>query len=151
NAGAGECFDDPVEHRPSHDLDHGLRELFGVMQEAHAAPRSDDDGAHQPSRSLVSTAWSSRVEVSPWVSRPAATSFKRRRMILPLRVLGSPSAKRMEAGRANLPMSLATCSESSCFMASLGSMPAFSVTKATSAWPVRSSGRPTAAASATAG
>src|SRR5690606_2835583 len=103
-----EGLEDPFEHRAPHDFHHGLGDVRGVVREAHAAPRADDDWAHQSSRSLFNTPWSSRVEVSPLVSRPAAMSFSKRRMIFPLRVFGRPSAKRIAAGRANLPMSFAT-------------------------------------------
>jgi hypothetical protein len=47
---------------------------------------------------LVRTVKSSRVVVSPLISAPEATCFKRRRMILPERVFGKASAKRNFAG-----------------------------------------------------
>src|SRR5689334_6192236 len=59
-----------------------------------------------------------------------------RRMILPLRVLGSVSVKRISAGRASLPISVETCSISSCLSCSSGSSPALTVTKAQIVWPV---------------
>ena len=47
-------------------------------------------------RNAASTLRSSSVEVSPFASSaPAATSFRRRRMIFPLRVFGSASVKRI--------------------------------------------------------
>src|SRR5438874_62239 len=78
-------------------------------------------------------------------------SRSRRRMILPLRVLGSASVKRRSSGRAKAPISLATCSRSAFLRSSLGFWLDSSVTKAAIAWPFSSSGRPTPAASATAG
>ena len=74
-------------------------------------------------RSFASTRRSSSVEVSPLASLPAATSFSSRRMILPLRVFGSASVKRMPSGRANLPISFSTCAISLAFVASLASKP----------------------------
>ena len=77
-------------------------------------------------------------------------------MIFPLRVFGSPSAKRICSGRASAPTSLATCPASSFFSPSSGSRPfsfnhtGFSVTNATIALPLISCGTPTTAASATA-
>ena len=53
----------------------------------------------------------------------AANSRKRRRMILPLRVLGSESVKRISSGLASAPISFATHVLSSSFSASLGSLP----------------------------
>ena len=70
-------------------------------------------------------------------------------MILPLRVLGSASVKRMSSGRAMAPISCTTCSLSWARSASSAFRPACTVTNATSACPLRSSGRPTTAASAT--
>ena len=52
-------------------------------------------------------------------------SFNSRRMILPLRVFGSASAKRTASGRANLPISCATCSVRAAFIASDGSCGGF--------------------------
>jgi hypothetical protein len=45
-------------------------------------------------------------------------------MILPLRVLGSASVKRMSSGLASDPISFATHARSSSFSSSLGSLPA---------------------------
>src|SRR5207244_3344250 len=92
-----------------------------------------------------------RVVGSPAVCLPAAMSRGSRRMIFPLRVLGSASVKRMSSGRAKAPISLATCSRSTRLSSSLGVRLDSSVTKAAIAWPFSSSGRPTTAASATAG
>ena len=76
----------------------------------------------------------------------------RRRMILPLRVLGRLSPKRMSLGLAIGPISLATQLRNSLaiFLASspVGRL-RFKTTKAQMASPVVSSGRPTTAASAT--
>ena len=58
--------------------------------------------------SFASTLKSSSVVVSPLISPPAAICFSRRRMILPERVLGSASAKRISSGLATGPISLAT-------------------------------------------
>ncbi len=73
-------------------------------------------------------------------------------MILPERVFGRLSPKRMSLGLAMAPISLPTQSRSSlaifCASAPLGRAP-FSTTNAQTASPVRSSGRPTTAASAT--
>ena len=57
---------------------------------------------------FASTEKSSSVVVSPTVALPAASSRNRRRMILPLRVLGSASVKRMSSGLARAPISFAT-------------------------------------------
>ena len=72
------------------------------------------------SRSFASTLRSSSVVVSPVDSRPAAMSRSRRRMILPLRVFGSASVKRISSGRASAPISFATCAFSSFFSSSVG-------------------------------
>ena len=72
-------------------------------------------------------------------------------MILPERVFGSSSVKRIVFGLAIGPISLATWSRSSSTSSSRGSMPPRSVTNAAIACPVVASVRPTTAASATAG
>src|SRR5947208_13593189 len=54
--------------------------------------------------SFASTLKSSSVVVSPVTFAPLAISFKRRRMILPLRVFGSASAKHTSSGFAMPPM-----------------------------------------------
>ena len=73
-------------------------------------------------------------------------------MILPERVLGKFSPKRISLGLAIGPISLATQSRNS-FAIALASSPVgmgrLSTTKAQIASPVKSSGRPTTAASAT--
>ena len=56
-------------------------------------------------RSLARTPRSSSVVVSPLTSPPAASSRNSRRMILPLRVFGSESVKRMSSGLASEPIS----------------------------------------------
>ncbi len=86
------------------------------------------------------------------MASPLAMERSSRRMILPERVLGRLSPKRMSFGLAIAPISLPTQSRSSfaIFSASspLGRGP-LSTTKAHTASPVSSSGRPTTAASAT--
>ena len=72
-------------------------------------------------------------------------------MIFPLRVFGRPAANRTSSGRASEPISLATCWRSSSLSAGLAEKLFLRVTKQTRAWPLSSSGRPTTAASATAG
>src|SRR5436853_4849804 len=99
--------------------------------------------------SFARTLKSSSVVVSPFISPPAAICLSKRRMIFPERVLGRASAKRMASGLATGPISLATWLRSSSRMAAFGLTLPLSVTKATSAWPLSSSGRPTTAASAT--
>ena len=75
-------------------------------------------------------------------------------MILPERVFGRLSPKRMSFGLAIGPISLPTQSRSSlaifCAVGARRAAP-FSTTNAHTASPVRSSGRPTTAASATIG
>ena len=63
-------------------------------------------------------------------------------MILPLRVFGSESVKRIASGRANLPISLSMCAASASFSSLPAFWPGLSVTKTTSAWPLSSSGLP---------
>ena len=70
-------------------------------------------------------------------------------MILPERVFGSASVKRISFGFAIAPICFATWSSSASFSAALTGAPAFGVTNATIAVPVSSSGRPITAASAT--
>src|ERR1035437_9666674 len=103
------------------------------------------------SRSLAMTVKSSRVVVSPLISPWVASSLSRRRMILPERVLGRASVKRIPSGRAREPISFETHLRSSSLSASLGWYSLSSVTKAEMACPFNSSGRPTTAASATLG
>ena len=71
------------------------------------------------------TVKSSRVVVSPLISPLVASSRSKRRMILPLRVLGSAWVKRMSSGRASEPISLATHSRSSSLSCGDGLMTAF--------------------------
>ena len=54
--------------------------------------------------SFANTLKSSSVVVSPVTFAPLAISFRRRRMILPLRVFGSASANRTSSGLAIAPM-----------------------------------------------
>ena len=81
--------------------------------------------------------------------RPRCRAISRR-MILPLRVLGRAPVKRTSSGWASAPISLRTCFfSSSRSFSSAG--PPLSVTNTATASPFTSSGRPTAAASATRG
>jgi hypothetical protein len=89
------------------------------------------------------------VVVSPTVSLPEAMSRKRRRMILPERVFGSASVKRISLGFAIAPICRVTWSSNALASAPSARALPRGVTKATIAVPVRSSGRPTTAASAT--
>ena len=74
--------------------------------------------------SFASTLKSSSVVVSPVTAFPLATSFSRRRMIFPLRVFGSASAKRISSGLAIAPMCMPTCSRNSVFSEALAVDPA---------------------------
>ncbi len=56
---------------------------------------------------FASTSKSSSVVVSPVTCPPAATSLSKRRMIFPLRVFGSASAKRISSGLAIAPIAAA--------------------------------------------
>ena len=62
-------------------------------------------------------------------------------MILPLRVFGRPSAKRIRRGAANLPI-LGDVVISACFISTAGGVARFRVTKTTSAWPFQIVGAP---------
>ena len=62
---------------------------------------------------------SSSVVMSPRTAPLVAISRSRRRMILPERVLGSASVKRISSGRASAPISLTTCSPSAFFSSAL--------------------------------
>ncbi len=81
------------------------------------------------------TAGSASVVVSPsaWSS---ATSRSRRRMILPERVFGRSSVKRIDFGFAIGPIVWPTWSRSSSTSSSLGSLPPRRITNAAIAWPV---------------
>ncbi len=72
-------------------------------------------------------------------------------MILPERVFGRSGAKSSSDGRANLPMSPATCPASSARSSSLCSTPSRRITNAAIISPLIGSSAPIAAASATAG
>ena len=72
-------------------------------------------------------------------------------MILPERVFGRSSVKRIDFGLAIGPIVAATWSRSSSTRASLGSLPDRRITNAAMAWPGVASVFPTTAASATAG
>jgi hypothetical protein len=72
-------------------------------------------------------------------------------MILPLRVFGSASVKRICVGPRELADLLGHVLAEIFDQLSARERPACSVTNTTSAWPLSSSGRPTAAASATDG
>ena len=82
-------------------------------------------------------------------ARPSAMSRSKRRMILPLRVLGSSAAKRISSGRAMGPIFLATWIFSSSISPLPPSTPALNETKAQIAWPLISWALPMTADSAT--
>jgi len=88
--------------------------------------------------SLSSTPRSSRVEVSPEISWPAATDRSRRRMILPERVLGNESVKRISLDERSHRFPCTTCCFSCLLSSSLGRDS--KVTKATMSSPLTSSG-----------
>src|SRR4051812_28594097 len=79
------------------------RALLAAVDQSHRVPAlrlGCDTGSPKPhpssfSFSFASTEKSSSVVVSPFTSPPPASSFSRRRMIFPLRVLGSDSVKRI--------------------------------------------------------
>ena len=88
---------------------------------------------------------------SPVTAFEVTISRSRRRMILPLRVLGSASVNRISSGRAKAPISFAD--PLAQFLAELVVVPIALLQRdeAQTAWPVISCGLPTTAASATAG
>jgi hypothetical protein len=45
-AAGGERFEDPFEHRSTHDRDERLRDFFGPVLEPAAAAGADEDGTH---------------------------------------------------------------------------------------------------------
>jgi hypothetical protein len=79
--------------------------------------------------SLVTTDKSSSVVTSPTTVFDVTISRSRRRMILPLRVFGSASVKRICSGLAKLPISCATHLRSSSPSSAWFQSPFFSVTK----------------------
>src|ERR1051326_6792847 len=83
--------------------------------------------------SRARTLRSSRVVVSPLISLPDAICLRRRRMILPDRVFGRASAKRISSGFATGPISLATCWRNSSRKFPSAFTPPFTVTRATRA------------------
>src|SRR5262249_49211826 len=116
--------------------------------------RTDEDAAGGGCAPLVdelkSKSYSSNVEISP-TSLPSSWALSRRRMILPLRVLGSLSGKAMSAGTAIDP---SVCRTWSLRLASSSGDPVWPTRRITNALmfsPLISSGRPMTAASATAG
>src|ERR1700680_4830674 len=80
---------------------------------ARAGVRRAADPAVSPPRSCSRIAGFSSVDTSWVISSPRAMAFNSRRMILPERVLGRLSAKRMSSGLAIAPSSLPTQSRSS--------------------------------------
>src|SRR5262249_51136447 len=136
-----------VTKRDSRPLTPDLQPDFTepCANEAHFSQASSD------SANFANTLKSSSVVVSPVTFAPLAISFRSRRMILPLRVFGSASAKRTSSGLAIALMRTATCSRNSSFSPAVVSTPVFTVTKAPTPWPFNSSGLPTTAASATRG
>jgi methyl-accepting chemotaxis protein len=86
------------------------------------------DQASSLSFNLAITPKSSSVVVSPFTSPLLASSRSRRRMIFPLRVLGSMSVKRMSSGLAMAPISFATHIRKSSFSSGVGFLPCWRVT-----------------------
>ena len=94
--------------------------------------------------SFARTLKSSSVVVSPLTSPPVAISFSRRRMILPLRVLGSASVKRISSGWASAPISLRDPVDQLLLQRVRSACgPLASVTNAAMPWPFISCGMPT--------
>ena len=94
------------------------RQLLRVASPRHRG-QSSCGAAAAWSRISSTTPGSASVVVSPR-SRPSATSRSRRRMILPLRVLGRSSVKMTVLGRAMAPILVATCWRSSSPSSSAG-------------------------------
>src|SRR5690606_3713162 len=92
----------------------------------------------------------SSVDVSPSGS-PSSRALSRRRMILPLRVLGRFGTKSISLGATAAPRRLRAKPSSSRFSASPGSMPGLSATNALTISPITGSGFPITPASCTAG
>ena len=74
----------------------------------HEARKQNQRRCTVHTRNVSRTERSSRVEVSPLTSWPAARARRMRRMILPLRVLGRASVNLITSGRAIGPISLPT-------------------------------------------
>ena len=102
------------------------------------------------SLSRLTTAGSASVVVSP-SALPSAMSRRRRRMILPDRVLGRSAAQIRSSGRARAPIFLVTWALISSISSFVPLLPSLIVTKAAMACPLISWGRPMTAASATSG
>src|SRR5438552_4497424 len=136
--------------RNFHDAAIGPVQLMGLMRQMGLINFSQVTYSSDPAN-LASTLKSSSVVVSPVTFAPLAISLRSRRMILPLRVFGSASAKRTSSGFAIAPICVPTCLRNSSFSPRLASTPVFKVTNATTPWPFNSSGLPTTAASATLG
>src|SRR3954471_4042465 len=91
------------------DAFHGAPEIQyarGGTRPYHPTRKGDHSSALV---SFAITLKSSSVVVSPFTSPPAAICLSKRRMILPERVFGRASAKRMSSGLATGPISLPTC------------------------------------------
>src|SRR5262245_31140041 len=129
-----------------------LHQAPGLVEEVYAAlpllAHSSGASATERSRISSTTVGSASVVVSP-SGRFSATSRRRRRMILPLRVLGSSGVNTMFAGFAIGPIFVATWLRSVSSSSTVPSTPLFRVTKATIACPVSASLRAATAASAT--
>ncbi len=67
-----------------------------------------ENGHSSSARNFSSTEKSSSVVTSPATEPLVAISRNKRRMILPERVFGSISLKRISSGRASAPISLVT-------------------------------------------
>src|SRR5438067_6004565 len=150
-----------VEQRDAADVEAHVEEREQRVVEQQATEQEHADEAladasliaHQMfCRSCSRIAGFSSVETSCVMASPFAIERSSLRMIFRERVFGGVSPKRMSLGLAMAPISLPTQSRSSfaIFSASSpsGRLP-FSTTNAHTASPVRSSGRPTTAASAT--
>src|SRR5262249_37215733 len=114
-------------------VEHAPAGAVATDEARHPARDLDGDGSRFGRRGLPSlssyfflrsatTPASASVVVSP-STRPSATSRRSRRMILPLRVLGSSAEKMMSSGRASAPIFLATWALIPSLSASLCGMP----------------------------
>ena len=80
------------------------KRFFGTIWPRCRMSRVGRCGYSSDPANFANTLKSSSVVVSPVTFAPLAISFRRRRMILPLRVFGSASAKRTSSGFAIAPM-----------------------------------------------
>lgn len=100
-------------------------------------------------KSSSMTPGSASVEVSPTSRSPSATLRSSRRMILPERVLGRPTACCTTSGVANAPILRRTSFFSESTKESVNAAPSARVTKQYRDSPLTACGRETTAASAT--